>query len=291
MTSEQLEAYVAIFRINEITEQLRTQKIIPTNRPRSPSPPPEYDSTGRRINTREQRYRRRLEEERHQLVETAMRTIPAYHPPYDYRRPTKISEKIYVPVTDFPTVNFIGQILGPRGSSLRSMSAKSGADIDIRGRGSIKEGRGRARRTAVGHEREPLHCLITAGSQSKIDKAKKLIQDVIETATSVPEHENERKVQQLRDLAIMNGTFRDEENQHQRHANRLIEGPQEGQRSTNTDIQQDDKSALDQEYQQFMMEIDTNQSLSLTNDVHPSPLQQAKPLPPWRADRMKGWNY
>ena len=73
---------------------------------RSPSPPPQYDNHGRRVNTREYRYRKRLEDERHKLVEKAMKTIPNYHPPQDYRRPTKTQEKVYVPVNDYPEINF-----------------------------------------------------------------------------------------------------------------------------------------------------------------------------------------
>ncbi len=73
---------------------------------RSPSPPPQYDNFGRRVNTREFRYRKRLEDERHKLIEKAMKTIPNYHPPSDYRRPTKTQEKVYVPVNDYPEINF-----------------------------------------------------------------------------------------------------------------------------------------------------------------------------------------
>jgi splicing factor 1 len=47
-----------------------------------------------------------LEDERHKLVEKAMKTIPNYHPPQDYRRPTKTQEKVYVPVNDYPEINF-----------------------------------------------------------------------------------------------------------------------------------------------------------------------------------------
>jgi splicing factor 1 len=73
---------------------------------RSPSPAPQYDNFGRRVNTREYRYRKRLEDERHKLVEKAMKVIPNYHPPSDYRRPTKTQEKVYVPVNDYPEINF-----------------------------------------------------------------------------------------------------------------------------------------------------------------------------------------
>ena len=80
---------------------------------RSPSPAPQYDNQGRRVNTREYRYRKRLDDERHKLIEKAMKAIPNYHPPSDYRRPTKTQEKVYVPVNDYPESNF-SMIANPR---------------------------------------------------------------------------------------------------------------------------------------------------------------------------------
>ncbi len=132
MTSEQLEAYTLHLRIEEITQKLKIDDVVPadgdryvspsaqvarashppscahrlTTPRRSPSPPPQYDNHGRRVNTREHRYRKRLEDERHKLIEKAMKTIPNYHPPQDYRRPTKTQEKVYVPVNDYPEINF-----------------------------------------------------------------------------------------------------------------------------------------------------------------------------------------
>jgi splicing factor 1 len=131
MTSEQLEAYTLHLRIEEISQKLRINDVVPadgdryvfaiprrvlcvqTNICRSPSPPPQYDNQGRRVNTRESRYRKKLEDERHKLVEKAMKTIPNYHPPSDYRRPTKTQEKVYVPVNDYPEINF-SMIANPR---------------------------------------------------------------------------------------------------------------------------------------------------------------------------------
>lgn len=123
MTTEQLDAYTLHLRIEEITQKLKINDVVPsdgdryvstaqaqkssqTNSNRSPSPPPQYDNFGRRVNTREFRYRKRLEDERHKLVEKAMKTLPNYHPPADYRRPTKTQEKVYVPVNDYPEINF-----------------------------------------------------------------------------------------------------------------------------------------------------------------------------------------
>lgn len=106
MTAEQLEAYTLHLRIEEITQKLKIDDVVPADGDRSPSPAPQYDNQGRRVNTREYRYRKKLEDERHKLIEKAIKTIPNYHPPSDYRRPTKTQEKVYVPVNDYPEINF-----------------------------------------------------------------------------------------------------------------------------------------------------------------------------------------
>jgi splicing factor 1 len=50
-----------------------------------------------------------------------MKTIPNYHPPQDYRRPTKTQEKVYVPVNDYPEINF-SMITNPLTSSIPILS-------------------------------------------------------------------------------------------------------------------------------------------------------------------------
>ncbi|KAK3366079.1 hypothetical protein B0T24DRAFT_637856 [Lasiosphaeria ovina] len=213
MTNEQLEAYTLHLRIEEITQKLKIDDVVPADGDRSPSPAPQYDNHGRRINTREYRYRKRLEDERHKLIEKAVKTIPNYHPPQDYRRPTKTQEKVYVPVNDYPEINFIGLLIGPRGNTLKKMESESGAKIAIRGKGSVKEGKGRSDAAHSSNQEEELHCLIMADTEDKVNKAKKLIHNVIETAASIPEGQNELKRNQLRELAALNGTLRDDENQ------------------------------------------------------------------------------
>ncbi|KAI1260634.1 eukaryotic type KH-domain (KH-domain type I) [Xylariaceae sp. FL1019] len=213
MTSEQLDAYVLHVRIEELTQTLRTNSFATANRGRrSPSPEPQYDASGRRTNTRSQRHRQRVEEERHALVRTAISTIPSYRAPIGYIPQGMIKEKVYIPVKEFPEINFIGQLLGPRGRSLAQLDEKSGANIAIRGRGSVKEGKRERRdgKNRTDDEHEPLHCLITADTREKIDTAKQLLQDVIGTIIAAPKA-NHRKLQQLRDLAVVNGTFRDDE--------------------------------------------------------------------------------
>ncbi|KXT04301.1 hypothetical protein AC578_7901 [Pseudocercospora eumusae] len=240
MTAEQLDAYVTHLRIEEISQKLRINDVVPADGDRSPSPPPQYDNFGRRVNTREYRYRKRLEDERHKLIEKAMKIIPSYHPPSDYRRPTKTQEKVYVPVNDYPEINFsmlsnpltlsfalqifilhtlftaiksLGLLIGPRGNTLKKMETQSGAKIAIRGKGSVKEGKGKSDAAHASNQDEDLHCLIMADTEEKVNKAKELIHNVIETAASIPEGQNELKRNQLRELAALNGTLRDDENQ------------------------------------------------------------------------------
>ncbi|CEP09450.1 hypothetical protein [Parasitella parasitica] len=210
---DQSEKYLLQIRLEEVNRKIRTNDFTPSERDRSPSPEPIYNADGKRVNTREARYKKKLEDERHRLIETAIKTIPNFRPPLDYKRPTKIQEKVYIPAKEFPEINFIGQLIGPRGNTLKNMESESGAKISIRGRGSVKEGKSRTDAAAGAGQEEDLHCLVTADTDEKVRKAVKLIEKVIETSASVPEGQNELKRNQLRELAALNGTLRDDENQ------------------------------------------------------------------------------
>ncbi|KAG5359663.1 Branchpoint-bridging protein [Yarrowia sp. C11] len=212
LTPEQAEAYAIYYRIEEISQQLRLGDIVPPEDERSPSPPPQYDSMGKRTNTRDARYTRQLEEERHRLIERAQRLIPNYRPPVDYHKPAKTQEVVYIPVNEYPDINFIGQLLGARGKTLKKMEQESGAKICIRGRGSVKQGKGRTDIPFQSTAEDDLHCLIISEDEEKIARAVQLVQQVIDTASSVPEGQNELKRSQLRELAALNGTLRDDEN-------------------------------------------------------------------------------
>ncbi|KAJ3567884.1 hypothetical protein NP233_g6071 [Leucocoprinus birnbaumii] len=211
----QLDNYAIHLRLEEINRKLRLNDFIPPERERSPSPPPTYDSHGRRTNTREVRYRKKLEDERIKLVDRAMKNDPNFRPPVEYhqqKRSQRPSEKVYIPVKEFPEINFFGLLVGPRGNSLKKMERDSGAKISIRGKGSVKEGKARPDQYAEDAE-EDLHCLVIADSEDKVTACVRLINKVIETAASTPEGQNDHKRNQLRELAALNGTLRDDENQ------------------------------------------------------------------------------
>ncbi|EDK38345.2 hypothetical protein PGUG_02443 [Meyerozyma guilliermondii ATCC 6260] len=242
LTSEQLDAYQQYFRIEEISDLLRTSNkrrvgvlsLLPSGKPqenpnlkRDPSPPPKYDNYGNRVNTRDSLMGLSLENERHYLVEKAASTIKYYMSPLDYHKPAKIYEKLYIPLKDFPDINFVGLLLGPRGNTLRQIQEDSGAKLAIRGKGSVKDGKSSGNviteseesgalmspksfaNPFVDNNSEDLHVVITADSSRKIEKAIMFANEIINKAISSPMGQNDLKRGQLRELAILNGTLRE----------------------------------------------------------------------------------
>ncbi|RPA90973.1 hypothetical protein L873DRAFT_1820179 [Choiromyces venosus 120613-1] len=160
------------------------------------------------------RYREHLEAERHDLVAQVWATNPQYRPPSHYRKLVAKHEKVYVPVGDYPEINFIGLLIGPRGHTLKHIEKESGVKVAIHGKGSIKEGKGGSDLALASDQDENLHCLIISPNPDFILKAKKMINEIIETATlavSTPETSNTLKGNQLREFASLNGTLHDDE--------------------------------------------------------------------------------
>lgn len=106
----------------------------------------------------------------------------------------------------------MGALIGPRGSTLKKMEADTGAKLSIRGKGSAKEGRSDLKNQPG--DDEELHCLVMADTEEKLEKAVQMVNEIINLSASVPEEQNDLKKQQLRDLAILNGTLRDDEGQN-----------------------------------------------------------------------------
>lgn len=209
----QERAYLLQLQIEELSRRLRTEDLgIPFNpEERSPSPEPIYNSAGKRLNTREYRVRKRLEDERHVLI-TEMFTInPDYKPPSDYKPPLiRVSEKVMIPQEEHPDINFVGLLIGPRGNTLKSLEKETGAKIIIRGKGSVKEGKvGRKDGQPLPGEDEPLHAFVTASSQENVRKAVDRIKEIIRQGVEVPEGQNDLRRMQLRELALLNGTLRE----------------------------------------------------------------------------------
>ena len=212
MTKEQEKAYLCQLRIEEISRMLRSNDIgmIPENR--SPSPEPQYDSMGKRTNTREVRQRLKLDAERHRLVnEMIEKYNPQYKPPIDYKAlPTKVIDKVFIPQEDYPEINFVGLLIGPRGTTLKMLEKDTNAKIIIRGKGSIKEGKiGRKDGQPLPGEDEPLHAYITGASYEIVAKACEKVREIVNQAIEQPGGENDLRKTQLRELALLNGTLRE----------------------------------------------------------------------------------
>jgi len=202
----EMKALMYRARIEEITQKLTTGNLdIDTSDDRSPSPPPKYDTMGKRTNTREQRKKEILLNERQNLIQRAQRMNPGFRPPADYR-PMAIrkTKKIPIPIEKFPEYNFIGLIIGPRGLTQKKMEKESGAKIAIRGKGSMKDGKGRMSGKMNPGDDEPLHVLITADTNDSLKKAEEMVRRLL---VPVEEGKNEHKRQQLETLARINGWF------------------------------------------------------------------------------------
>jgi len=163
------------------------------------------------MNTREYRTRKKLEEDRHEKITMLLALNTVYKPPSDYKPPViRVNDKVMIPQDDHPEINFVGLLIGPRGNTLKTLEKETGAKIIIRGKGSVKEGKiGRKDGQPLPGEDEPLHAYITANDPENVKKAVTRIHEIIKEGIEIPEEKNDLRKQQLRELALLNGTLRD----------------------------------------------------------------------------------
>lgn len=220
LTESQLKSYVVYIRLEEINRKLKSGQVFPFRE--RPSPPGVTEAN------REEYYRKKLEDERARLIESALQNNPEYSTDVDYNTwldrhlfgpgardkrigsgSYKYQEKVWIPQREYPDINFIGLLIGPRGNTLKKMESETGTKISIRGKGSLKEGKNDPASLAAADEE--LHALVMGDTMDKIEKCVRIINKIIETAASTPEEANELKRLQLRELAALNGTLRDED--------------------------------------------------------------------------------
>ena len=93
-----------------------------------------------------------------------------------------------------------------------ALERESGAKIIIRGKGSVKEGKvGRKDGQPMPGEDEPLHALISSVNPDCVQRAVKSIREIIRKGVELPDDQNDLRKNQLRELALLNGTLRDQE--------------------------------------------------------------------------------
>ncbi|GLU24071.1 hypothetical protein SLE2022_400360 [Rubroshorea leprosula] len=123
--------------------------------------------------------------------------------------------RVDIPVEKYPNYNFVGRLLGPRGNSLKRVEASTDCHVLIRGRGSIKDPvREEMMRGKTGYEHlnEPLHILVEAELpveivDARLMQAREILEDLLKP---MDESHDFYKKQQLRELAMLNGTLREE---------------------------------------------------------------------------------
>lgn len=52
---------------------------------------------------------------------------------------TTRTEKVFVPIKEYPEYNFVGRILGPRGMTAKQLETETGCKIMVRGKGSMRD--------------------------------------------------------------------------------------------------------------------------------------------------------
>eukprot|EP00742_Colponemidia_sp_Colp-10_P008455 GILJ01009160.1.p1 GENE.GILJ01009160.1~~GILJ01009160.1.p1 ORF type:complete len:537 (-),score=92.83 GILJ01009160.1:79-1689(-) len=102
----------------------------------------------------------------------------------------KIHRQVFIP--NNPNINYIGLLIGPRGSQQKALEEESGARILIRGRGAGKDG-------ADDGEEEP-HCSVTADTEEQADKAVQLINRIIRADESTIQQIKNEQLNRLKDL-------------------------------------------------------------------------------------------
>ncbi|KAL1193787.1 KH domain-containing protein [Cardamine amara subsp. amara] len=122
--------------------------------------------------------------------------------------------RLDLPVDTYPTFNFVGRLLGPRGNSLKRVEATTGCRVFIRGKGSIKDPEKEEKlkgKPGYEHLNEQLHILIEADLpvdlvDIKLRQAQEIIEELVKP---VDESQDYIKRQQLRELALLNSNLRE----------------------------------------------------------------------------------
>ena len=208
--------YLLKMQIQEASIKLSRKDlgIHPNPRNRSPSPEPIYNNKGVRINTRIDRTRNKLTNQRNLAITRLKELDPTYQPPSNYNyKNQELEDKVMIPQEENPHINFMGLILGPRGKQLEEIKSETNCSIIIRGKGSLKSGMTGITKDGKKFEglEEPLHALIQGSKAEDVKKAGKMIQDLIDMEVYNPDCEKAvaLRARHMHELAVINGTLRD----------------------------------------------------------------------------------
>ena len=197
---EELQIIELRMKMQEITNKIETveedAERISNDPNRSPSPPPTYDKMGTRTNTRAIRMRKKYEDERAEIMEEIVKLNPILKA---IQPKAKCQAKIYFPIKEYPNYNFLGLIIGPRGSTHRSLEQSTHCKIVIRGRGTGREGK--SNYDLIGQDDDP-HVMIDGTNEDDVARAVETIKQLL---IPMDDDKNIHKQKQMRQLALLNG--------------------------------------------------------------------------------------
>lgn len=125
-----------------------------------------------------------------------------------------LTESVRIPVETYPTYNFIGRIIGPRGMTAKQLEKETGCRIMIRGNHSNKIYGNSSHKSHGDNFQDtidlPLRVIIETSGPRREATAR--ITEALNVVNSLlippPDGRDELKRRQLVELAIMNGTYR-----------------------------------------------------------------------------------
>mmetsp|Transcript_8225 Transcript_8225/g.7365 ORF Transcript_8225/g.7365 Transcript_8225/m.7365 type:complete len:592 (+) Transcript_8225:63-1838(+) len=102
--------------------------------------------------------------------------------------------KVYIPTKQYPDVNFIGLLIGPRGETQRQMQERTGAKLSFRGKGAHRDGT-----LPQGHpdDNDDLHVNVE-GTDEAVERCVKELEQILFN----PEEAMKLKAEQLKTLGI-----------------------------------------------------------------------------------------
>ena len=232
---------------------------------------PVYDRAGRRVNTAFQRACAILAAERDDLLFEAFALDPKFRLPPGCP-PPRAESKVYFPVDKYPHMNFAGLVLGPRGVTQKRIEERFRCRLLIRGRGARSRDAGddalHARIEAVG-----------ADARQRVAACAKYLKEEI----LVPrrDEENALKLAQLRELAAMNGTLREDARIARLAAERAVRAAVAHRHEKEPQV-----DSLEQEMESFLQEVGVSVDADATHRSGDASAHDPSGVPALKFDQL-----
>ena len=117
--------------------------------------------------------RKDMEEEYSRLIRALLKSLPGYVPPADWV-PQKAWKKVWLPVDEYPQINFVALILGPKGATHVKLQEQSKCRVELRGRDVMSQTQ------SAKEARLPLHVFIEGENEDDVDNAVSLLAQFID---------------------------------------------------------------------------------------------------------------